>query len=75
MALFPRNLESTTTPELGLVKGDFSTFNLIASGLTTTFTCWLSLKSFVSSIPKGVSHLLFKIFVLKILTSPNKEAT
>ena len=60
MALFPKNLESTTTPELGLVKGDFSTFNLIASGLTTTLTCWLSLKFFVSSIPKGVSHLLFK---------------
>ena len=54
MALFPKNFESTTTPELGLATGDFSTFNLIASGLTTTFTCWLSLKSFVSSIPKGV---------------------
>ena len=75
MALFPKNFESTTTPDLGLATGDFSTFNLIASGLTTTFTCWLSLKFFASNKPNGVSHLLFKTYVSKMLTSPNKEAT
>ena len=75
IALLPRNLESTTTPELGEVTGDFSTFNFIASGRTTTLTSWLSLKFFVSNVPNGVSHLLFWIFDSKMFTSPKREAT